>query len=594
MSAQTFPVQNIVYNGPPNQKVNFLILGDGYTSSQQTKFINDVTNIFSSYFNEAPFSTLKSKFNVYAVKVPSNVSGAAMSPSNLIDNYFGSTYGYNGIDRLLVPTKSSTVYSVANASFPQYDQIFVLVNHTKYGGAGGAFATLSMHSSAIELALHEAGHSYADLGDEYWYTGSERANRTANSNPNTIKWKSFLNQNGVGIYQYESPGTGWYRPHQNCKMRYLNSDFCKVCQNHITVVTNGLVGSSTPPAVPSGLYHTNVTSTSFRANWGAVATATGYDLLLWNGGQWALKGSTSNTTYNVTGLPAGSTQYWLVRAKNQAGTSNYSGYKTVSLQSGGAPPGVPTGLSTSNLTSNSFRGNWSAVSGATSYEVQLWQGSWVVKGTTASTYYNFAGLTGTNQYFRVRAKNSAGNSAYSSYKSVVLPTTTALSPPTGLNAQQILNYGFYAAWSTVTGATGYDVQIWNGSNWVVDGSSSTYYKWIYSNGKTGVYWRVRSKNASTTSPYSSYVYTAIPATPELTHMPGGILIYPNPTKDLVHISHHSSERITVELYSATGQLLENKEFDSNTVLDLKKYASGMYIVKTKIDGETFTQKIIKQ
>jgi hypothetical protein len=96
-------------------------------------------------------------------------------------------------------------------------------------------ATTSTHSSVPEILLHEIGHSFANLADEYWagdvYAG-EYANMTSNSDENTITWKDFLGINDVGIYPYEE-SPSWYRPHQNCKMRYLGSEFCEVCKNEI-------------------------------------------------------------------------------------------------------------------------------------------------------------------------------------------------------------------------------------------------------------------------------------------------------------------------------------------------------------------------
>ncbi|RPH30050.1 MAG: T9SS C-terminal target domain-containing protein [Bacteroidales bacterium] len=236
---QTFPTSYLLYNGSPTTKVNIVILPDGYTTSQLSKFVTDAQNVVNVFFSRAPFNTLKSRFNVVIVKVPSNVSGAGSSPSYPIDNYFGSCFYTGGIQRLLAPTKTSKVASVLRSNFPSYDIVCVQVNTTTYGGSGGTYATYSMHSQAPDLAIHEIGHSYGVLADEYYagaYYLGEKANQTKNSNPATIKWKAFLNQGGVGIYPFaENPA--WFRPHQSCEMRYLGYPFCLVCQNQITQVT---------------------------------------------------------------------------------------------------------------------------------------------------------------------------------------------------------------------------------------------------------------------------------------------------------------------------------------------------------------------
>ena len=93
-NGQAYPVETIKYSGPNQDKVNFLFLGDGSTASQMNQYISDVNNVTNQFFAQEPFSTLTNEYNVYAVKVPSNVTGAAMSPSYLIDNAFGSTYWY--------------------------------------------------------------------------------------------------------------------------------------------------------------------------------------------------------------------------------------------------------------------------------------------------------------------------------------------------------------------------------------------------------------------------------------------------------------------------------------------------------------------
>jgi hypothetical protein len=129
----------------------------------------------------------------------------------------------------LVPLNTSAAYDVLIDNTPQWDIVFLMVNTTIYGGSGGAFATFSRNAASTEIAVHELGHSFAGLADEYWYSGWETANMTQESNPLLNKWNPWLYDNNIGIYQYEDPGYNWYRPHQNCKMRYLGPPFCSVC-----------------------------------------------------------------------------------------------------------------------------------------------------------------------------------------------------------------------------------------------------------------------------------------------------------------------------------------------------------------------------
>ncbi len=232
--SQTYQVDSIRWQGPSEKRINLVILGDGYQVDELPKFADDAWSFSEELFNQPPFREYVDYFNVVSIRVPSNESGAARDPSELIDNIFGSTFNFSGIERLLVPTRTSNVISVLANNFPDYDQVVVLVNDSKYGGSGGWLATSSTHSSANEIAIHEIGHSFANLADEY-YAGDqfarERPNMTSQNNPDLVKWKNWVGFMGVGVYQHCCDGNSelWYKPHNNCKMQALNRPFCPVC-----------------------------------------------------------------------------------------------------------------------------------------------------------------------------------------------------------------------------------------------------------------------------------------------------------------------------------------------------------------------------
>lgn len=250
LHAQTFPVEVIQYMGSPDEFLNLVILGDGYTLSEQEKLAEDARRTAAEFLAGEPFASLKDRINVFAVRVVSNQSGAAMHPSGMIDNYFGSSYWSYNIERLLVAWHTDRIYSVLHENTPFYDTGVVMVNHPKYGGSGGEFAVFSTHEWAGEIMLHELGHSLAGLSDEYWAGpeyARENTNMTQDSNPTTNRWRDFLNQNGIGIYPHmEAPQ--WFRPHQNCKMRHLGAPFCDVCSHKITSDVESLSGDPLPDA----------------------------------------------------------------------------------------------------------------------------------------------------------------------------------------------------------------------------------------------------------------------------------------------------------------------------------------------------------
>lgn len=235
VNAQRFDVDTISKTGNLEDRINLVFLPDGYQQNEMDKFIEDVHWMLDAILKKAPYNQYTAYFNAFAVRVPSAVSGAANDPDSLINNYFGSTFNWANIWRLVVPAHSGKVYTVLQNNFPQYDQVFMIVNDSRYGGSGGWIATSTTHVNGPEICIHEMGHSFAGLSDEYW-AGSQYAreniNMTQNNNTETVTWKNWLGTGSVGIYSHTESPT-WYRPHQNCEMRYLDRQFCRVCQEAI-------------------------------------------------------------------------------------------------------------------------------------------------------------------------------------------------------------------------------------------------------------------------------------------------------------------------------------------------------------------------
>lgn len=228
-------LDTLLYNGNSAGRIDFVILGDGYRESELPKFLLDAIATTNALFQQRPFKEYKNYFNVFSIQTASVESGAARSPDELIDNYYGSTFGYAGIDRLLVPTKNSTIFQVLAENFPLYDHILMLVNDSKYGGSGGVIATASTDPSSFEVMVHELGHSFGGLSDEYWagpqYAG-EKPNMTKEKDAKKVRWKNWIGDLGIGVYPYPEDKT-WQRPHQNCRMQFLGVPFCAVCIEQI-------------------------------------------------------------------------------------------------------------------------------------------------------------------------------------------------------------------------------------------------------------------------------------------------------------------------------------------------------------------------
>lgn len=276
-NAQVFTVDTLMRNGNRSNRINMVYLADGYQAAELGTFITNATTINNAVFAQSPFQQYKNYFNSFAVRVPSSESGGkhprtasdcpslASHPVINPNNYFQSTFDYFSIHRLLVPLNNAGVYSVLGSNIPDYDQAFIVVNSPYYGGSGGTLATASTDPSSTEVAIHEIGHSFANLADEYWagdVYAAEKANMTANNNPATVKWKEWLGINSTGIYPYGASGNpaNWFRPHQTCKMQFLGFAFCSVCKERFIDRIHQLVTMAdafTPASTSFTLNNTN-------------------------------------------------------------------------------------------------------------------------------------------------------------------------------------------------------------------------------------------------------------------------------------------------------------------------------------------------
>ena len=299
LQSQVFPVETVVNNGLATKRIKFVFLSDGYTTAQLPNFMADVTNFKDNLFTQPPFSNYKNFFNIYAIKVPSVESGAdhpgtagdesssGGQPVLVANTYFNSTFDYGGIHRLVVPQNNVAINNVMSTNFPSYNQIFVFANSTFYGGSGGSVAASTVNVSSKEVSIHEIGHSFAVLADEYAIGGQgERPNRTKETNPALVKWKSWIGSDNIGIFPVGSES--WQRPHQNCKMQFLGVPFCSVCTeafvntiyNQVTPIYSFLPAISASPISVTTNFSANLTlpipntlTTEWKLNGNSIATS---------------------------------------------------------------------------------------------------------------------------------------------------------------------------------------------------------------------------------------------------------------------------------------------------------------------------------
>ena len=268
--SQTFPVNEVVINGDNDKHINIAFLSEGFIISEMDQFNQAVQEVIDDLFNTFSYNVYQSYFNVYSIEVPSNESGtdhpgtAVDEPPGLPtfsnDTYFNSTFDYAGTHRLLVVGNTSAVYSVLQDNLPDWDIAFIIVNHEMYGGSGGSFATFSLNVSSSEIAIHELGHSFTGLADEYesgGISGHEAPNATAETVRELVKWNIWIDDTTpiptpeennyssvIGLFEgaVYNP-IGWYRPKLNCKMRQLGIPFCEVCSEQTIISVYNLVST---------------------------------------------------------------------------------------------------------------------------------------------------------------------------------------------------------------------------------------------------------------------------------------------------------------------------------------------------------------
>ncbi|HPQ21712.1 MAG TPA: M64 family metallopeptidase, partial [Saprospiraceae bacterium] len=239
------------------KRINLVILGDGYSYSEFTKFDGDVLNLVSKIFSVEPFINYREYFNVISVAVNSQESGVNHPqtsldsrckeyPSKAVRNYFNSRLDYGGTHRLIYVDSAKVEDALRAVGLSLIcNQAIVLVNDPEYGGAGGKMAAVSTNSQSADIFVHEVGHSLFDLRDEYWVNSQsaiEAYNMTKVHNEYTVSWKNWLGINGVGMYEYYDSNnrpTGWYKPHQKCMMQFLGNKFCSVCREGIILGIHG-------------------------------------------------------------------------------------------------------------------------------------------------------------------------------------------------------------------------------------------------------------------------------------------------------------------------------------------------------------------
>lgn len=253
--------RKILDNGTKDQCVDIVFIGDGYSQDEINKFHDDVRRMSAYLFSQTPFNKHKNKFNIWAVDAVSEDSGVSdPRQNNWKETALKSSFNTLNSDRYLTSTHNFLIRDYA--ALVPYDQIYVIANTDKYGG-GGIYNHFSLTSidnvRSLTVFIHEFGHAFAGLGDEY-YTSEvsysdffNKAIEPWQPNLTTLidfdsKWKDVIAEstpvptpaeekyfNEVGVFEgggYVAKGI--YRPSYDCRMKSNEAPaFCPVCQRAI-------------------------------------------------------------------------------------------------------------------------------------------------------------------------------------------------------------------------------------------------------------------------------------------------------------------------------------------------------------------------
>ena len=279
-------------------------------------------------------------------------------------------------------------------------------------------------------------------------------------------------------------------------------------------LTNATLHCAAVPAAPVVKLGNSATSGKSVLTWNAVPGATSYKVYraTSKSGTYSLLGTVTTTSYTNTGAKEGTTYYYKVKAANGAGESAYSNVVSgkVVVTPKPAAPVVKIGNSS---TSGKPMLTWNAVSGATSYKVYRAtskSGTYSLLGTvTATSYTNTGAKAGTTYYYKVKAVNSAGESAYSNVVSgKVKSVTPKLSAPVVKIGHSASSGKPMLTWNAVSGATSYKVYratSQNGTYSLLGTVTATSYTNTGAKAGTTYYYKVKAVNSAGESAFSNVV-----------------------------------------------------------------------------------------
>lgn len=228
--------------------IHLAYVAEGYTKDQMADFVNDAKIAMEALFEHEPFKSTRNRFNIVAVESPSQESGVSEPGKGNVwkNTALSSHYDTFYSERYLTTLHLKKLHDALAGS--PYEHIIVLVNTTRYGG-GGVFNSYNLSATKGKwfkpVVVHEFGHSFGGLGDEYEYADSDPMyfSDTEPWEPNLTtkhdfsqKWGNLIKSGKAGLVEgggYQQKGV--WRGCKDCRMRTNEvKEFCPVCQQALT------------------------------------------------------------------------------------------------------------------------------------------------------------------------------------------------------------------------------------------------------------------------------------------------------------------------------------------------------------------------
>lgn len=242
------PYRYLLQNGKPEEKIDVAIVAEGYASDEMDLFYSDAQAAMEAILAHEPFGEYADRFNFVAVALESADSGVSVPgkgewKDTALKSHFNTFY----MDRYLTTLRLKNMHDKL-CGIP-YEHIVILANTDTYGGGGiyNSYTLTTAHHPAFRpVVVHEFGHSFAGLADEYYYDDQFVEYYYPDCEPweqniTTLfdfesKWKDMLDEGKAELLEgagYQSKGV--YRGSEDCRMHTNKAEgFCPVCRRAIS------------------------------------------------------------------------------------------------------------------------------------------------------------------------------------------------------------------------------------------------------------------------------------------------------------------------------------------------------------------------